>query len=92
MTITMVRKIMPDNSPCPKCQDVKKLLEDRGYINRIDRTLDVSPKDPKSEGMQLVNRLKIKRAPFFLVTEDDGSEKVYDSVLRMIKQTFPEAN
>ena len=90
MTITMVSKIMPDGKYCPKCQDVRKLLEDRGHMKKIDQILGASPKDPEGEGMQLVNRLKIKRAPFFLVTEDDGSEKVYDSVLRMIKQVFPE--
>ncbi len=88
MNITMVKRIMPDGSPCPKCQDVLKLLEDRGYSARIDRTLEASPRDPDGEGMRLVKALKMKRAPFFVVKKDDGSEVVYDSALRMIKEIF----
>ena len=88
MTITMVKKIMPDGSPCPKCQDVVKLLEDRGYGDRITKSVDASPKDPKGEGMLLVKKHKMKRAPFFVVDKDDGNTVVYDSALKMIKEVL----
>jgi len=89
MKITMVKKIMPDGSPCPKCQGVLDLLQDRGLLDKIDLMLEASPKDPDGEGMKLVKKLRIKRAPFFVVEKDDGTEKVYDSVLRMLKELFP---
>ncbi|MDP6848814.1 MAG: hypothetical protein QGI24_08510 [Kiritimatiellia bacterium] len=90
MKITMVKKIMPDGSDCPKCLDVLGLLENRGHMDKISAVLEASPKDPAGEGMQLVKRLKMKRAPFFLVEKDDGSEIVFDSVLRMLKEVFPD--
>ena len=90
MKITMIEKIMPDGSLCPKCQEVLALLEKRGYRERIDRILDASPKDPNGEGIKLVKKHRIKRAPFFVVERDDGTEKVYDSVLRMLEEVFEE--
>jgi hypothetical protein len=88
MTITMVKRVMPDGKPCPKCQDVVRLLEDRGYSTRIDRTVEASPREPNGEGMRLVKTFKMKRAPFFVVQQDDGGEVVYDSALRLIKEVF----
>jgi hypothetical protein len=91
MNITMVKKIMPDGSPCPKCQDVTKMLEERGLMDRIEKVVDASPKDPAGEGMKLVKKFKMKRAPFFVVEKDDGAEVVYDSALKMIKEVFESA-
>ena len=89
MKITMIEKIMPDGSLCPKCQEVIALLTDRGYRDKIDTILAASPKDPDGEGMRLVKKHKIKRAPVFIVEKDDGTEAVYDSVLRMLHDVFP---
>ena len=86
----MVQKKMPDGSICPKCRDVQKLLEDRGLSDRIDRCVEASPKEPDGEGMQLVKKHKIKKAPFFIVETDDGEITVFDSVLRMLRDLYPE--
>jgi hypothetical protein len=86
--ITMVQKRLPDGSICPKCREVRKLLEDRGLHDRIHRFLEASPKDPEGEGMQLVRKHQMKKAPFFIVETEDGSVAVYDSVLRMLRDLF----
>lgn len=88
MNITMVKKIMPDGSQCPKCQEVTQMLEDRGHLGKIGKIVEASPKDPKGEGMQLVKKFKMKRAPFFVVEKDDGSEAVYDVALKMVKEVL----
>ena len=88
MKITMVQKRMPDGSMCPKCREVRQLLEDRCLLDRIHRFVEASPKDPEGEGMQLVRKHRMKRAPFFIVEHGDGAVTVYDSVLRMHRDLF----
>jgi len=43
--------------------------------------------DPTSAGMVLGQRHGVDRAPFFIV-RDGGSEKVYTSVLQLIRERF----
>jgi len=81
---------MPDGSLCPKCRDVLELLEKRGLRDRIDRIVPAAPKEPDGEGMRLVRRHRMKRAPFFVVEGEDGTETVYASVLQMIGELFPD--
>ena len=90
MHITMIVKQMPDGSRCPKCQDVLSLFEKRGCREKIDRILTAKPKEPDDEIMRLVKKHKIKRAPFFIVEKDDGTEIIYDSALRLLTEIFPE--
>jgi hypothetical protein len=54
--------------------------------------VDASPKDPEGEGMLLVRKYKMKRAPFFIVEDDDGGVMVFDSVLRMLRDLFSDNN
>jgi hypothetical protein len=86
----MVKRIMPDGSDCPKCKDVMAILKARGLANRIDRVLAASPESPQGDGMQLARRLQVRYAPFFVIEEEDGSETVYTSVLKMIKEVLCE--
>ena len=88
--ITMVEKIMPDGSLCPKCKDVIELLQKRGVWDRIDQVLDVSPNDKAGEGIRLVKKHKVKQAPFFIVERDGEGEVVYKSVLQMLNHLFPQ--
>lgn len=90
MHITMIAKQMPDGSPCPKCREVLELFVKRGCREKIDRLLTAKPKEPDAEIMQLVKKHKIKRAPFFIVEKDDGTEIMYDSALRLLNEIFPE--
>ena len=91
MKITMVERIMPDGSRCPKCRNVMALLEERGLRDRIDAVVAASPRKPGGQGMRLFKKHKMKRAPFFVVEEEDDSVTVYDSVLRLIRDLFPES-
>jgi len=87
MSITMVKKIYPDGSPCRKCEEAVSLLKDRGYWSEITKEVLADPNDPQGEGMKLVEEYEVKVAPFFIV-EQDGNVKVYKSVLKLIKEKF----
>ena len=76
---------MEDGSDCPKCRQVSELLEKKGLLARIHRTVIADPKDPEGEGMKLVKLWGMKRAPFFIV-EHNGAPKVYASALEFIKK------
>ena len=89
MHITMVKKRMKDGSDCRKCSEVTDYLKSRGLLERIDEIVWAKEDDPSSPGMVLGTRLGVERAPFFVV-RDDGREKVYTSVLQLIREQFGE--
>lgn len=86
MHVTMVKKRTRDGSECPKCADATARLRDRGLWKRIDAVVWAREDDPESEGAVLGRRLGVDRAPFFVVREDSGEERVYTSVLRLIRE------
>ena len=86
MRITMVKKRKLDGSDCRKCAQATQQLESRGLLHRIDDTVWAVEGDAESEGMQLGATHGVEVAPFFVITEDDGSELVYTSVMRLIKE------
>jgi phosphoadenosine phosphosulfate reductase len=90
MHVTMVKKRLASGEPCRKCVQAEELLKSRGLWNRIDEVVWADENDPSSPGMllgaRLGARLGIALAPFFVVREDDGAEKVYESVLHFIKE------
>src|SRR5262249_16282598 len=57
---------------------------------RIDEIAWAVEGEPNSPGMLLAKRHAIEVAPFFVVTGDDGADRVYTSALRMIRELFPE--
>ncbi len=88
MQITMVKKVYPDGTPCRKCEEAVALLKERGYYEKITREVIADERDPDGEGMRLVKEHNIKVAPFFIVEKDDGTQKIYKSVLKIIKEVF----
>lgn len=87
MTITFVKKILATGEPCAKCADVEARLAAGGYESRIDETLVADERDPTSEGMRIAKRLKVERAPFFVV-EKDGVETVYTVFFKFLREVL----
>ena len=85
MHITMVKKKLKDGSDCRKCAEVTEHLRARGLWERIDEVVWAYEDDPNSPGMRLGARLGAARAPFFVV-RDGQDEKVYTSVLQLIRE------
>lgn len=88
MHTIMVKKRLRDGSDCRKCAEVTEHLKQRGLWERVDEVVWAIEDDPQSPGMQLGERLGVERAPFFIVRDDDGSEKVYLSVLQLVRERF----
>ncbi len=86
MKITMVKKRKLDGTDCRKCAQAAQQLESRGLLDRIDEIVWAVEGDGESEGVQLGAKHGVELAPFFVVREDDGSEIVYTSVMRLIKE------
>ncbi|HYD48804.1 MAG TPA: hypothetical protein VEB21_10675, partial [Terriglobales bacterium] len=80
----MVKKRMQDGSDCRKCEEVTQHLQSRGLWNRIDEVVWAQEGDTNSPGMVLGAKHGVERAPFFIVS-DGGSEKVYTSVLMLVR-------
>ena len=87
MHITMVKKKLKDGSDCRKCAEVTEHLQSRGLWERVDAVVWAHEDDPNSPGMLLVRRLGVERAPFFVVRDEQG-EKVYTSVLQLVRERF----
>jgi len=91
MKIIFVKKILADGSPCRKCADVQKRLEDSGQLARIDEVLIADERDPRSPGMVLAAELAVERAPFFVVEDDAGERRVWTVYFRFAKEVFGDA-
>jgi hypothetical protein len=87
MKITFVKKILADGSPCPKCADVEKKLQQTGNIDQIDEVLIADERQPDSAGMKLANDLQVSRAPFFVV-ERAGEVEVFTVYFKFVKQVL----
>ena len=87
MKITLVKKILLDGTPCPKCADVETRLQESGNIHRIDEVLIADERDPDSAGMRLAAELAVNRAPFFVV-ESDGHREVFTVYFKFVKQVL----
>lgn len=88
MKITMVKKILKDGSPCKKCGEVLERMEKENQLQRMDDILVADERDPGSDGMLLAAELGVERAPFFVVTRDDGSRQVYTVYLQFVKEVL----
>jgi hypothetical protein len=87
MHVTMVKKKLRDGSDCRKCAEATEHLRSRGLLDRIDEVVWAHEDDPQSPGMVLGTRLGVERAPFFVVRDEQG-EKVYTSVLQLVRERF----
>lgn len=88
MKITFVKKILADGSPCKKCGEVIKKMESADQLRFIDETLIADERDKSSSGMVLAAKLKVNRAPFFVVERDDGSSEVFTVYFKLAKEVL----
>lgn len=86
MKITLVKKILEDGSPCPKCAEVQERLEKDGYIDRIDKIVYADVRDENSEGMQLAKIYNAERAPFFIVDQEKAESIIYTIYLKFVNE------
>jgi phosphoadenosine phosphosulfate reductase len=86
MHVTMVKKRLANGEACRKCAQAEELLKGRGLFERIDEVVWADESDPLSPGMQLGARYGVGSAPFFVVRDDDGTTRVYESVLKLVKE------
>jgi hypothetical protein len=87
MHVTMVKKKLRDGTDCRKCAEATEHLRSRGLWDRIGEVVWAHEDDPQSPGMVLGARLGVERAPFFVVRDEQG-EKVYTSVLQLVRERF----
>jgi hypothetical protein len=83
----MVKKKLKDGSDCRKCAEATDYLRSRGLWEKVDEVIWAHEDDPESPGMKLGARLGVERAPFFVV-RDEAGEKVYLSVLQLVRDRF----
>lgn len=83
----MVKKKLKDGSDCRKCSEATEYLRSRGLWEKVDEVIWAREDDPESPGMKLGARLGVERAPFFVV-QDESGEKVYQSVLQLVRDRF----
>jgi hypothetical protein len=88
MQITFVKKILADGTLCRKCADVEARLQRDGWDKYIHRVAVADERDPNSEGMVLATRLGVDRAPFFIVSHEDGRTEVHTVYLRLVKEVL----
>ena len=91
MHITMIKKRMADGTVCAKCVQAEELLKARNLWDRIDQVVWALEGDASSDGMKLAARHGIELAPFFVVRDQSGTERVYESVLALIKKELSQA-
>jgi phosphoadenosine phosphosulfate reductase len=88
MRVTMVKKRLLNGEPCKKCLDAQTLLESRGLWSRIDEVIWAVEGDPDSAGMKLAAEHHVELAPFYVVRDDNGTQRVYTSTLQFIKEAL----
>lgn len=88
MTITLVKKILPDGSPCKKCGDVLSKLESSGQMSRIDKVVVADERDPASPGIALAIKYEVDRAPFFIVEEEGKTPLIYTVYMKFVKEVL----
>lgn len=88
MHIKLVKKIKLDGNDCPKSGKVLKELKDLGLIGQIDEIIAADEREPSSEGFSLALKHNVEAAPFFIVTDDNGSTRVYTAYHKFLKEVF----
>lgn len=86
MSILMIKKILLDGSPCGKCAQAEDILKKRGFWNLIDQVVIADEADTNSEGMKLAAEKNVTLAPFFIIRDDNGEERLYTRVFEFIKK------
>ncbi len=87
-TITMVKKIFADGSPCKKCGEVEEKMRDAGQLDQLDKIVIAYEADPESEGMQLAANHNVDRAPFFIVEREGQDAEIYTVYFKFVKEVL----
>lgn len=61
------------------------MLRSRGAWDQIDEVVWADERDESSPGMQLARQHDVQLAPFFIVREEDGTERAETSTLKIVK-------
>jgi phosphoadenosine phosphosulfate reductase len=61
-------------------------LKSRGLWDRIDEVVWADEADSSSPGMRLAARFGVSLAPFFIASDENDHQTIYDSVLRLINE------
>lgn len=85
MKVTFVKKILKDGSPCRKCADVERRLNNADYMSRIDEIVIADERDEQSPGMLIAVKHDVKLAPFFVV-EDGDETRVYTVYFKFVRE------
>jgi len=88
MRITLVKKILKDGSPCKKCGDVLRRLENSGLMEKIDHVAVADERDPHSEGIDLARRYQVNRAPFFIVEREGKPAEIHTVYMKFVKEVL----
>lgn len=88
MKVTLVKKILEDGSPCAKCEDVLRKLEESGQIDQIDQILDADERDTHSSGLELARKYQVNRAPFFVVEREGQEPEIYTVYLKFVREVL----
>jgi phosphoadenosine phosphosulfate reductase len=91
MHVTMVKKQLLSGEPCRKCHQAEELLKSRGLWERINDVVWAVEGDAQSPGMRLAAEHGVELAPFFIVRTPSGEQRVYDSVLKLIRDELQAA-
>ena len=81
----MVKKVLEGGHACEKCLQAEELLKSKGLWDNINEVVWAVEGDPQSPGMTLAAKNGVQLAPFFIVRDDTGAERIYVSVLKFIK-------
>jgi phosphoadenosine phosphosulfate reductase len=87
----MVKKRLANGNACEKCVQTEQMLRRRNLWHEIDDVVWVIEGDEDSPGSVLARAHGVEVAPFFILASESGSESVYTSPLRMIRDHFPAA-
>ena len=88
MHITMVKKMLEGGRACDKCLQAEQLLRNKGLWDKVNEVLWAVEGDANSQGMLIAANKGITLAPFFIVKNENGTERTYDSVLKFVKDCF----
>ena len=85
---------MPDGTMCPKCTEVSERLVKDDLLDLVNYIAIADSQNDDSEGMQLAQKYKVERAPFFLVEDANGEVHIFDVYFKfkrfLQKQKKPE--
>ncbi len=89
MNIKLVQKIKLDGNSCRKSARVLNDLKELNLLEKIDEIIAADEREQSSsQGFNLAKKHQVSSAPFFIVENDEGVQKVYTAYYRFMKDIF----